>query len=974
VSLTDRQRRAVRAAGGVAITAGAGTGKTHTLGHRYLAHLEEGLSPLEVVAVTFTERAAHELRARVRAYARAAFSPDDPRLAELEAAPIGTVHALCLRICRDHPEAAGLPPDVRILDPLEGEVWWAERLEHALGRLPAELFSALPYERVRDALAVLLRDPYRAERALAHGPEHWSVQVEEAREAARRERLETPELRAAEATLAGLAARPDGDAGERARRDVLAALNAARSGDADAAADRIHRRSARVGAKGAWGGDQDALREALAVALEALRAWLDDPRATLALGPADEVLAELLPHLRAGFETAREALAADKRRAGVLDFADVEVAALRALGAERVREHYRARWSALLVDEVQDTSPVQEAILGVLADFCRTTVVGDVKQSIYGFRGADAEVFRRLARRVEEEGGEAVGLDLSFRTHASLVAAANRAFETLLGDDHEPLEAFAADAPSSAPPLRWWTLEAPKGVPSGLRRLAEAHRIADEILARIEEGTPVRDERAPGGTRPIRPGDVAVLARAWAPLDLLAEILPARGVPAVHTGGGDLLGTREAQDGIAALRALADPHDDVALVALLRGPAFAVSDADLERFADEALRPGAAHDRPPTWWRALREHRPAWARCALSVLEELVEAALHDTPSRLLQRLDRATGWSAVVANLPGGPRRMADLVGFQDLVRELERGSGDVFGVARRIRRLQRAGATVDRPALEAEDAVTLTTVHRSKGLEWPMVVVAALDAGSRPGGLPLRMRPELGVAVQVEIEHEARARPVAWTLLELADRAAEEAEDRRLLYVALTRAADLVAVSSAGGTGRYLDLLAPGLEQAGVAPETRSFDPEEARWPEPPIPRAAARDGHAPDGHAPHDARDGAPGPTHDAAADVPGAAEALRWRSARAWVEAIAPEAVELVDALAAAGAPAPQPGGGARPSRLGEAGRPLLRWHAPAGPVMLLEPGSPGGDGVRRIAVDGPDPGETVARLLAALGSR
>ena len=433
MSLTDRQRRAVRTAGGVAITAGAGTGKTHTLGHRYLAHLEDGSSPLHVVAVTFTERAAHELRARVRAYARARFERDDPRLAELEAAPIGTVHALCLRICRDHPEAAGLPPDVRILDPLEGEVWWAERLEHALGRLPAELFSALPYERVRDALAVLLRDPYRAERALAHGPERWSELAEDARAAARRERLDAPDARAAEATLEGFAARPDGDAGERARRDVLAALSAARSGDAEVAAARIHRRSARVGAKGAWGGDQDALREALAGALDALRGWLDDPRATLALGPADDVLEELLPHLRAGFETARDALAADKRRAGVLDFADVEVAALRALGAPRVREHYRARWSALLVDEVQDTSPVQEAILGVLAGFCRTTMVGDVKQSIYGFRGADAEVFRRFARRIEAEGGEAVGLDLSFRTHAPLVAADNSSLEGLVG-------------------------------------------------------------------------------------------------------------------------------------------------------------------------------------------------------------------------------------------------------------------------------------------------------------------------------------------------------------------------------------------------------------------------------------------------------------------------------------------------------------------------------------------------------------
>ncbi len=960
MSLTDRQHRAVRAAGGVAITAGAGTGKTHTLGHRYLAHLEEGLSPLAVVAVTFTERAAHELRARVRAYARARLATDDPRLAELEAAPIGTVHALCLRICRDHPEEAELPPDVRILDPLEGEVWWAERLERALERLPAELFEALPYERVRDAMAVLLRDPYRAERALAQPHESWPARVGEAREGARRAWLATTELAEAEATLAALAARSDDDAGERARRDLLAGLAAARRGDAGEAAARVAGRSARVGAKARWGGEQAALREALGVALDALRGWLGDPRATVRLGPADEVLVRLLPHLRAGFARAQDELAAAKRRAGVLDFADVEVAALRALGSPDVREHYRSRWSALLVDEVQDTSPVQEAILTTLAEVCRTTVVGDVKQSIYGFRGADAAVFRRMTERIVDQGGEAVLLDRSFRTHAPLVATVNRVFETVLGRDHEPLEADVAEAPSAGAPLRWWTLEGTKGVPAGLRRLAEASRIADEILARIDGGTPVRDPDAPGGRRALRPGDVAVLARSWAPLDLLAEILPARGLPAVHTGGGDLLATREAQDATALLRALADPYDDVALVALLRGPGFAVSDVDLEAFADRVVRPEGPGSVPARWWPALLEHRPGWAEPALRVIEALREAAIHEPPSRLLQRFDRATGWSAVVANLPGGPRRRADLEGFVDLVRELERGSGDVFGVARRIRRLLRAGATVDRPALDAEDAVTLTTIHRAKGLEWPMVVVAALDAGGRSPAPALRMRPELGVALPVEAEDEARAEPAMWTLLEVADEEAERAEDRRLLYVALTRAADLAVVSSASHRGRYLELLAPGLENAGVTAEARTFDPERARWPRPPLPEA-----ELPPASARMVAR---------SAAVVMGAdAAEARWREAAAWVEAVAPDLRQVVEALRVAGTPPPDRVGGVRPSSAGAPDRPLLSWRVTKGTVMLLEPGAAGDDAAGRIAPDAADPEATRERLVRALGA-
>ena len=996
MSLTERQRRAVAAPSGVAIVAGAGTGKTHTVGHRYLAHLEAGVSPLAIVAVTFTERAAHELRARVRAYAGERLGRHDPRLPELEAATIGTVHALCLRICRDHPEAAGVPPDVRILDPLEGTVWTAERLESALRRLPPELFDALPYERVRELLAALLADPWRAEQALGHGPESWSDRVEAARGAARSAWLETPATLAAKATLSALSG-PPGDAGELAREAVLAAFAASEAGDGERVGTLLHGRRANVGARKAWGGDQDALRGALAVALEALRGWLDDPLATLELGPADATLAALLPELREGFATARAELDVAKRRQAVLDFADVEVGALRALRRPEVVEHYSERWSVLLVDEVQDTSPVQEAILSVLAGFCTTTLVGDAKQAIYGFRGADATVFRRMTERLVEKGGEAVVLDRSFRTHRSLVDAANRTFEAVLGPDHEPLEAAVAEAPGPGPSLRRWTLEAPKGTPAGVLRLAEAHRIADEILARLDDATPVRDAAAPGGMRPLRAGDVAVLARTWAPLDLLAEILPARGVPAVHTGGGDLLATREAQDGMAALRFLADPHDDVAFVALLRGPCFAVSDVDLETFAQTALRASDEESRRPSWWSALSQGRPDWAVPAVDVLAELRRAAASEPPGRLLQRLDRATGWSGVVANLPGGPRRLADLDGFVDRVRELERSDRDVFGVVRRLRRLLRAGVEVERPALEAEDAVTLTTVHRAKGLEWPVVILAALDAGSRPSGQRVRIDPELGVGVRVEGEEDRNARPAIWTLLDAQAKAAEAAEDRRLLYVALTRAADLVAVSDAGGGGPYLPILAPALEAAGVATEPVEIDPAEVRWPSPPLPRpgspapierplggAVAR---AAESVAEEVGRDAG----QDLAEDL---AEDLAWEAALWHAEAIAPEAADLLRRLRDAGVPAPAP-----VATVGDVAW-LARWGRGPNEVRLLEPGAPErsgepreeageeagdedrdddrdedrdeGDGARQIlAVSPSDPDAAYARLLGAL---
>src|SRR5215212_281560 len=185
VSLTEEQQRAAQASGSVAVVAGAGTGKTHMLTERYLHHLSgDGLSPLEVVAVTFTEKAAGELRSRVRERVRERLAAREDLLAELEAAQISTIHALCARVCREHPEEAGVPPDFGILDDLRGRLWTADRLADAMDGLPEESYRVVPYPLMQAALEALISDPLGAEEALAKGPEGWRDLIEEARERA----------------------------------------------------------------------------------------------------------------------------------------------------------------------------------------------------------------------------------------------------------------------------------------------------------------------------------------------------------------------------------------------------------------------------------------------------------------------------------------------------------------------------------------------------------------------------------------------------------------------------------------------------------------------------------------------------------------------------------------------------------------------------------------------------------------------
>lgn len=202
MSLTKEQLRAVDAEGSVAVVAGAGTGKTHMLTERYLHHLsEDDLSPLEVVAVTFTEKASEELRSRIRARVRERMPEREDFLAELEAAQISTIHALCARICREHPDEAEVPADFGILNELRGRLWTADRLADAMDELPADHYEAIPYPLMQSALEALFADPIAAEQALERGPEEWNALVTEARESTLNTFLMNPLIVEGQSTL-----------------------------------------------------------------------------------------------------------------------------------------------------------------------------------------------------------------------------------------------------------------------------------------------------------------------------------------------------------------------------------------------------------------------------------------------------------------------------------------------------------------------------------------------------------------------------------------------------------------------------------------------------------------------------------------------------------------------------------------------------------------------------------------------------
>lgn len=859
---TPEQQAILDFGGSATVSAGAGTGKTALIAfayHRWL--VIHGLSPLNIVAVTYTDKAAAEQRARIRQQ----FPTDRPDWsAEVEAAPICTLHALCARICRTHPDAAGVSPAFGILDDVGRATWAEQHLTDALCNLPPEWFGGevgLPFGVARQALRLLLEDPVSAREAFGRCVGPWEqigprwAELQAACDAVLAAGEEAGQLARLSATVAESAWAE----AARALEDVepeqldaklrpfyapvvagLTAVRAAVAGEAPLAAARAALEGVNLGAAPRKLAVQDQ------VVLDSLRAIKNGVTAALkadkrpSLDAADERLHGKLQTLAAMFEAVAQRLEKAKRLAGVLDFADLEVHALRALEHEEVRRYYGERWRAFILDEAQDTNRVQARVLAALIAAAEAPgplvlMVGDLKQSIYSFRRAEPAVATQLAQRITEQlAGRAFGLTASRRSHGALVATVNRVSEAMLGALHEELGAHRTVAPHAGPHVKLAVVEPPEDqpdIPKRKRQWAEARYIAEWIAQQMSAGLPVHD-RDTDQVRPLELRDIAIISRTWAPLEQYQEALAAVGLASAHAGGASLLATREARDGQVLIRWLAEPSDNLALAAVLRAPWGGLSDPELQRLAD--IAGGDA------WWPALCACPPGERERPVHWLSELLAATATRTPAELLNLADGRRGYTSTISNLDGGERRLADWSAFVDLARDFHH----VFEFARWLADVERLEVELPRPALEAGQAVSLLTIHHAKGLEWPVVIVPDLAREPSQRSPAVWFDPDLGVGLKLD-PAKGETEPVLTALLRARRVARERDELGRVLYVALTRARDQVLLTATGRHGRTprtpLDMLRKGLEAAGVAVTPIPYDETLATPPaplDPPLP----------------------------------------------------------------------------------------------------------------------------------------
>ena len=803
------------------VEAGAGTGKTRELVERIVALVTRaGLSVRELAAITFTEKAACELRDRVRSeLERAARSVADRSAAaaaraaldELDDAAIGTLHAFAQRILVDHPVEVGLPPAIDILDEVTSQLAFDERWNRFYDALMDD--PALEHIVLLAVGCGIKHDHLRELARIAN--DNWDLVAQ---------RMSKPVADPPPVDVSPLidAIRACVDQRDACRRDddgLLAALaimefHAERLERADDDMARIALlrgepptfKVSRTGNKANWQLDLGAYREQIGRCREL--------RETLIANVTEPLLRRLAS------EIARFTLAAadERRREGTLEFHDLLVLARTLLrdpthGAE-VRATLARRYQRLLLDEFQDTDPIQIELAVLLAssdlagDLAawrwpditpepgRLFVVGDPKQSIYRFRRADIDMFLTARRSL---GARVVELTDNFRTAAPVVSWINHVFADLITyqdgiqPEYRPL-APTRGAPPTGPAVSLIGVDPHPDAPAADEvRALEADDVVAAITTVIDDRWSVWRGGHDGAWGAARLGDVCVLLPARTSLPFLEARLDAAGIAYRAETSSLVYTTREVRELIMALRAIDDPSNAAVLVSVLRSTLYGCGDDDL--FDYRVIHGGSWHidaPRPAT----LPTDHPVGA--ALDHLRDLNRERHWLAPSELLDRIVRDRRMFEV-GFATGRPRDLWRRVRFVvDQARAFtDAGGGTLRAFLRWIEQQMVEGARVVEAILPEtdDDAVRIMTIHGAKGLEFPITIMSGMStaAKGRAGGARLVFPPEGGFGVRfgsglVTDEFE-RYQPL--------DEQMDFEERLRLLYVAATRARDHLIVS---------------------------------------------------------------------------------------------------------------------------------------------------------------------------------
>ena len=878
VSFTPEQEAAIKHRGGaLLVSAAAGSGKTKVLVERLLDRVKDGDNIDEFLVITYTRAAASELRERIldEILERLADAPENRNLRRqsllCRGASIDTIHGFCTDILRENAHLASLPPDFRVTDESESDIIKAEVLGDVLDKAYETIETSSDFRTLIDMMSGG-RDDSRITRIIidAHtklqsnpDPRSWASEqilrltmsgisdvsetvwgaqlIGKARRTARfwsgemaRVRMEMRDFPQFDAAY--------GTSVETSISDIEAFMTALDDGWDEA----VRRRTIDFPRPKSISG-----YEQLKDIRKRCKAAMDKCAAVFECGSEDHIedMRAIAPAMTALLRLVLDfdrAYSEEKRRRGAVDFSDLEHLALSLLidaetGSKTgLARAISRRFKEIMVDEYQDVNAVQEYIFNAVSqDGGNIFMVGDVKQSIYRFRLADPSIFLAKYRSFKDAGDIGdnqdnlkILLSKNFRSRAGVLDAVNFVFANIMSvefgemdyTERERLVPGREDDGDTEPAAEFDIIdmngsERDEDEESPAREQIEARHIAQRIIELTGGEYMIPDGR--GGKRRIEYSDIVILLRsirdkAWKYASALAEY----DIPVDMPGGEGFFETVEISVALSLLSVIDNPMQDIPLASALRGPVYGFTADELAEIRAES--PGT------DFYGALVKAAESNIKCA-AFIEEIDEmrAIMPDMPAdRFIWHMYNKTGLLGRVGAMRGGDRRRNNLILLVEYARMFEQnGYKGSFGFLTYIRSLQERGAELTGEAAEpASNCVRIMSIHKSKGLEFPVVILADTSKrlNNKDAQQPLVIHHDLGVGAmltdrQRRIEYPTLAR------LAVQSKLTSEmmAEELRVLYVAMTRAREKLIVTAAfPNASNFIEKLS-GLSSGSISPQ---------------------------------------------------------------------------------------------------------------------------------------------------------
>ncbi|HEV8538096.1 MAG TPA: UvrD-helicase domain-containing protein, partial [Bacteroidota bacterium] len=839
--LTQNQQKALDFRSHLSITANAGAGKTAVLVQRFIEILLRTPTRInEVVAITFTEKAASELRKKIAEKVEEgvhhAATPGEKQVFkrirdELASAIIGTIHSFCARLLREYPVEADVDAAFTVLEGVDQRLLVEDALQETFELILSDngassqrsafldLVGMLGRTTVQQYLNVMLTRREQIERLIAgplaeNRPDEEILQERKSLlvlEASRR--LEEGEWRK---SLSRIVVEAKGKSAPEVKERLdqwtptmdPAAMIAIYKQISDLVFTKKGTlREAFVGA-GMEGSSTKTECEALSGFHAEIGQLISDLTDPLAAEAERGLLrsTRILLHL---YRRCTEVYEVKKSQFGLLDFEDLQLKARGLLRNDEIRGRLAGKLKHIMVDEFQDTNRLQYEILQLLVSHYATGnlfIVGDPKQSIYGFRNAEVEVFEKARREI----ASSITLSESFRPLPNLAAFVNRVFSRLMGHSSSPFdvrydELIKGRSETAAGGVELFLIpedESDEPEPDndpGKRSAVETEcRMIARRIAELKNSNYLMYDRKHGTSpRHFEFDDAAVLLRDRRHVREIEKALFEFNIPYALSGGIGFYQTQEVSDILNYFRFLLNPDDDIALSGILRSPFFAISDAELYEISIEG-------EGNTLWQKALRHADRQQADRSLSravmVLTDNLSQVHRLSIPLLAQRIFLQTGWHGTLRGLPSGLQQVANIKKLIAIARDFEgKGSTTLYDFVERLTTLvaeqEREGqASVGSPG----NCVHVMTIHAAKGLEFPVVFLPFTHQALRYDHPPY-IDSDIGITFKVSEapdSDEGSSSPL-YNYLRSRSRARTANEEKRIFYVACTRARDLLILT---------------------------------------------------------------------------------------------------------------------------------------------------------------------------------